>query len=333
MSRSIDSGYMWLAAYFVLNLSLTLYNKAILNGFSYPWSLTAIHTLCGSVGCYLLYILGFFTPAKLNDNENMVMLMFSVLYTINIAISNVSLNLVSVAFHQVIRAMTPVFTVAISIFALQKTYSRMIYLSLVPVVAGVAFATIGEYDYTILGFLLTVLGTLLAAVKTIVTNRVQVGRLKLHPLDLLLRMSPLAFIQCVFYSYTTGELQRVRDFCSENMTMSLAGGLAVNGAIAFALNIVSFTANKKTSALTMTVAGNVKQVLSIILAVMIFKLNINMTNAFGIALTLLGGAWYGNVELSEKAKANASILPTSLSSGASANDQPGTLSEKKADRP
>ncbi|ORX51338.1 TPT-domain-containing protein [Hesseltinella vesiculosa] len=323
---------MWLGAYFVLNLSLTLYNKAILNDFSYPWSLTAIHTLCGSVGCYILYMLGIFTPAKLNDNENMVMLMFSVLYTINIAISNVSLNLVSVAFHQVIRAMTPVFTVMISIVVLQKSYSRMIYLSLVPVVLGVAFATIGEYDYTILGFLLTVLGTMLAAVKTIVTNRVQVGRLKLHPLDLLLRMSPLAFIQCVFYSYTTGELQRVREFCHDNMTMSLAAGLFVNGAIAFALNIVSFTANKKTSALTMTVAGNVKQVLSIILAVIIFKLNINLTNSFGIALTLLGGAWYGNVEMTEKAKANASILPTSKSPSSAANDHAGTLSEKKSDR-
>jgi hypothetical protein len=90
-SRSLDNGYVWLGAYFILNLSLTLYNKAILLDFRYPWSLTAIHTLCGSVGCYLLYALGVFTPAKLNDNENMVMLMFSVLYTINIAISNVSL--------------------------------------------------------------------------------------------------------------------------------------------------------------------------------------------------------------------------------------------------
>lgn len=88
---SLDSGYVWLALYFAFNLSLTLYNKAILLDFRYPWSLTAIHTLCGSIGCYILYFCGFFTPAKLGDQENMVMLMFSVLYTINIAISNVSL--------------------------------------------------------------------------------------------------------------------------------------------------------------------------------------------------------------------------------------------------
>jgi hypothetical protein len=39
----------------------------------------------------------------------------------------------------------------------------------------------------------------------------------------------------------------------------------MNGAIAFGLNVVSFTANKKTGALTMSVAANVKQVLTIVL--------------------------------------------------------------------
>lgn len=159
-------------------------------------------------------------------------------------------------------------------------------------VLGVAFATFGDYDYTMLGFVLTVLGTALAAIKTVVTNRVQVGRLKLHPLDLLLRMSPLAFIQTLIYSYITGEMAEVSEFYHTRLTGSLLVVLLINGVIAFFLNVVSFTANKKTSALTMTVAGNVKQVLSIVLAVVIFNLHISFMNLAGIMLTLAGGAWY-----------------------------------------
>lgn len=320
-SRLLDSGMVWLVLYFILNLALTLYNKIILSlfQFPFPWTLTAIHTLCGAIGSYLLWSWGIFTPAKLGERENMVMLMFSVLYTINIAISNVSLNLVTVPFHQVVRAMTPVFTIILSVGFLQKSYSGMTYLSLLPVVAGVAFATFGDYDYTAMGFFLTVLGTVLAAIKTVVTNRVQVGRLKLHPLDLLLRMSPLAFCQTLVYSYVTGEMSQVKAFVTTSFSWSLAFALFANGIIAFFLNVVSFTANKKTSALTMTVAGNVKQVLSIILAVIIFKLNITITNAAGILLTLIGGAWYTNVEMAEKAKrdksslSNDSLLGTSVS--------------------
>lgn len=89
----LDSSFVWLALYFVLNLALTLYNKIILSVFQFPfpWTLTAIHTLCGAIGSYIFWKTGVFTPAQLGDRENLTMLLFSILYTINIAISNVSL--------------------------------------------------------------------------------------------------------------------------------------------------------------------------------------------------------------------------------------------------
>lgn len=46
--------------------------------------------------------------------------------------------------------------------------------------------------------------------------------------------------------------------------------------------------------------ANVKQVLSIVLAVVIFNLSISGMNALGILLTLIGGAWYASVEYREK---------------------------------
>ena len=151
--------------------------------------------------------------------------------------------------------MTPLFTIVISMVMFRKRHSRQTYLSLIPVVAGVAFATYGDYSFTAWGFVLTLTGAILASLKTIITNRVQVGRLKLHPLDLLVRMSPLAFMQCVFFGWWSGELEQVRVYGATEMTRQKAIALAINGAIAFGLNVVSFTANKKTSALTMTVAG------------------------------------------------------------------------------
>lgn len=89
----VDTSYSWLAMYFVLNLTLTIYNKAILSTFhfSFPWTLTGIHTLCSGIGALIMAKLGYFTPTELGERENMVMLMFSFLYTLNIAISNVSL--------------------------------------------------------------------------------------------------------------------------------------------------------------------------------------------------------------------------------------------------
>jgi hypothetical protein len=94
MAKSIlssTSPYKCLALYFVLNLFLTLFNKAILLDFRFPWTLTAVHTLCSAIGATVLWLGGSFKPTKLSFQENLVMLVTSVLYTINIAISNVSL--------------------------------------------------------------------------------------------------------------------------------------------------------------------------------------------------------------------------------------------------
>ncbi|KAF9224762.1 TPT-domain-containing protein [Gyrodon lividus] len=310
----------WLVLYFCFNLGLTLYNKGVLIHFPFAYTLTALHALCGSIGGFVLLKLGAYVPAKLTDADNLALVAFSVLYTVNIAVSNLSLQLVTIPFHQVVRAATPIFTIFLSMFLFGTRSSSHKVASLVPVIVGVGLATYGDYDCTTSGFLLTVLGTLLAAMKTIYTSILQSQsslsnpsfqvqsafryiippRLHLHPLDLLTRMAPLAFIQCVTLAHMSGELERVQHWSAHEMTPWKAVALGLNGAIAFGLNIVSFTANKKAGPLSMTVAANVKQVLSIVLAVGIFDLSISGVNAMGILLTLVGGAWYASVEYQEK---------------------------------
>ena len=121
----------------------------------------------------------------------------------------------------------------------------------------------------------------------------------LHPLDLLLRTSPLACLQSLFYAFVVGESQSLMTYLSSlsiQSLISLAIKLSVNGMLAFGLNYVSFTANKKTSPLTMTVAANLKQCLSILLGVWVFNLEVGWMNGLGIVIALVGGAWYGMVE-------------------------------------
>lgn len=78
---------------------------------------------------------------------------------------------------------------------------------------------------------------------------------RLHPLSLLHLLSPLAFIECVILAYLSGELDRVRHYAAREMTASKAVALLLNGCLAFGLNVVSFSANKKVGAVSMTVAG------------------------------------------------------------------------------
>ncbi|GBE83559.1 TPT-domain-containing protein [Sparassis crispa] len=320
-STVFDYQASWLALYFAFNLGLTLYNKLVLVRFPFPYTLTALHAFAGSVGGWVLMHRGTYVPARLSFQGHLALAVFSVLFAVNIAVSNISLELVTVPFHQVVRAATPIFTTGLSILLFGTQFSRMKILTLVPVMAGVALATYGDYYFTLWGFCLTLLGTFLAALKTIYTNVVQSTpmkpsppsvpvpflqfllppRLRLHSLDLLTRMAPLACAECVFAAYLTGELSGARQCIARDGAKGLSILLG-NACIAFGLNVVSLSANKRVGALNMTVAANIKQVLTILCAVLIFNLTITATNATGILITLVGGAWYAWVEYEEKAQ-------------------------------
>ncbi|RYP02508.1 hypothetical protein DL766_010335 [Monosporascus sp. MC13-8B] len=334
---------IYLAGYFICNIGLTIYNKAILGSFRFPWLLTALHAGCSSIGCTVMLQLGHYHAAKLTRQENLTLVAFSFLFTINIAISNVSLYvspqslrdrpqpftpivplkastadnrhraMVSVPFHQVVRSTTPLFTTFLFRVLFNRTFSTETYLSLVPIIFGVTIATYGDFTFTDLGFILTFLGVILAAFKTIVTNRMMTGSLALSFWEILRRMSPLACLQSTLYALFTGELAAFRDFLRDELFAGTArfsplGFLSVmvgNGALAFALNVSSFSTNKVAGALTMTVCANIKQCLTIVLGGILFDVHLNALNMWGIVITVLGGAVYSFVELDSKKRNKA----------------------------
>jgi len=131
-----------------------------------------------------------------------------------------------------------------------------------------------------LGFILTLLGTVLAALKTIATNVLQTPatfddytRLStplrlfhqyLHPqptlstwssLEYLHFLSPLAFVQSLALAFLTGELEAMYHHTLHHLNYTQQLYLLANGVLAFGLNITSFGANKRLGAVTMSVAG------------------------------------------------------------------------------
>ncbi|KAL8933051.1 MAG: hypothetical protein Q9211_005989, partial [Gyalolechia sp. 1 TL-2023] len=295
---SVTSKVQILLIYFIFNLGLTLYNKAVMIMFPFPFLLTALHAASGIVGTQILLVRHVFTLKNLSGRDTAMLSAFSVLYTANIAVSNASLSMVTIPFHQTVRALTPVFTVAIYRVVFAGIYSTATYISLIPIIIGVMLASYGDLSATTVGLFVTLLGTILAAVKTVATNRLQTAGLHFGALELLHRMSPIACVQSLFVAYVYGEFDRF-----EPQLLGTKGLVIVlaNGIIAFSLNVASFEANKRSGALTMTIAANIKQVLTVVLAVVLWRIPIAAMNACGIALTLLGGAWYGRVELMAKA--------------------------------
>lgn len=247
---------------------------------------------------------GYFKLSRLGRRENLALVAFSALFTANIALSNLSLAMVNVAFYQTMRMLCPIFTVIIFRAYYGRTYSTMTYMSLLPLILGAAMTTVGEMKFSDAGFVLTILGVVLAAVKTVVTNRFMTGSLALPPVEFLMRMSPLAAMQALACALATGEVSAFREALATSQMSSISTffSLAGNGILAFLLNISSFNTNKLAGALTMTVCGNLKQCLTVLLGIFIFDVRVQLLNGTGMAVTMLGAVIYSKAELDNKKK-------------------------------
>ena len=80
-----------LAVYVLLSLLLTISNKAFLIRFPYPWLLTAMHAGSTTVGARMLLAHGAYQLTEMSRGDSFVLFALSLLYTVNVAISNVSL--------------------------------------------------------------------------------------------------------------------------------------------------------------------------------------------------------------------------------------------------
>ena len=192
-STSSATAGLWLLAWLVNNMGVTLLNKWAFAkvDFPHPFLLSAVHMVCNASGAAVYFVIKPGERAKRKDigaTGFRTILAFSLLFSANIAVGNASLRHVSVNFNQVARSLVPGVVMVASMACLGKSYSSAQQLALVPVVVGVMLACFGEMHFTTLGFCMTMLCVALAAAKVVLSNIVLTGPLKLEPMDLLLRM-------------------------------------------------------------------------------------------------------------------------------------------------
>jgi len=320
----VNLALLTLPCYFVLNLIVTMTNKQLVSLTSCPYLLTALHSSCTFLTTNVLERLQLHashsrqhrtshTFTNLSLRTHAILVCFSLLYTVNIGISNLSLEHISLSLHQTIRATAPAITVLVCLTLLGQpltSYSRSTYLSLIPTIAGVILATTtprprpdiqtaSSPKTTLAGITVTFLGAVLAVLKTILTNMLQqrTGRLSVGiPSTTLIRyLAPYSVALALLLALCTGEFQRLRTIMFSMSTTTAIGGristiTATNALGAALLNLASFEANRRCGPLAMAVAANLKQVL-----VLLFGWHADGDGwrvTAGAFMTIIGGVWY-----------------------------------------
>jgi drug/metabolite transporter (DMT)-like permease len=183
-----------------------------------------------------------------------------------------------------LKAFTPVAVLIFSFFSgLEKTSQMELYIVLI-ICVGVALTSVGESYFSWLGFTFQSLGILAEASRLVMTNLLM-KQLKLDPLSSLFYIAPLCafFIGIACLYFEAADLPLDRMFTSDFMAIML-----VNAVVAFSLNVAVVLLIGNTSALVLTLAGIIKDILLVFLSIVIFGSPVTPLQYAGYAVALLG---------------------------------------------
>lgn len=285
---------LYLVVWFILNVGITLYCKAAFSfyKFPYPVLMTAIHVTFTYLGVLVCARTGVYKPARIDLETFKSLLWFSVVFTVNIWLSNASLMTASIALHQVTRTTIPLFTMATSALVFGEVYPISLLPSVILVIAGVACTVWGDIGFEIMGMLLVLLGCFFSSLKGILTQKTQVGKLGLSTLDVLRVTCPLAAIELLLLSAGIGEMSAA--IAEGVLPPTVYCHLCILGVVAFGVNFTSFRVAALMNPLTLNIAGNVKQVLTSLLSIAIFGGVLTYSLATGIIVTAVGAFLYSS---------------------------------------
>jgi hypothetical protein len=254
------------------------------------------------------------------------------LYALSLWFSNSAYIYLSVSFVQMLKALMPVAVYSLAVALRTDSFRRASMLNMLGISAGVAVAAYGEARFDVLGVALQLAAVAAEATRLVLIQILLTSRgLSLNPITSLYYIAPccLAFLAVPWCFVELPRLQAAAAAARPDVFV-----FGTNCLCAFALNLAVFLLVGKTSALTMNVAGVVKDWLLIAFSWTVIKDTVTPINLVGYGIAFLGVAYYNHAKLQGlKAKEAQRKAATSTAAATEDDAEAGTrlLPEKHGD--
>nr|GMD87597.1 probable sugar phosphate/phosphate translocator At3g14410 [Ipomoea batatas] len=287
--------YAYILLYIALSSGQIFFNKWVLSSkeinFPYPLALTLLHMVFSSVACFLLTKV--FKIMKVEPGMTLEIYIWSVIpigamFAMTLWLGNTAYLYISVSFAQMLKAIMPVAVFILGVAAGLEVMSCRMLLIMSIISFGVLVASYGEININWIGVVYQMGGVVGEALRLIFMEiLVKRKGLKLNPISVI---AICLLVPWIFLEKPKMEAQETWSF--QPLILSL------NSLCTFALNLSVFLVISHTSALTIRVAGVVKDWVVVLLSALIFAdTKLTLINIFAIA----GVAAYNNHKLKKEA--------------------------------
>lgn len=302
--------YIYLLLYTTLSSGVILYNKWFLStryfNFPYPITLTMIHMgFSGAVAFFLIRVVKVVAPIKMTFKIYMTCVVpISAFFASSLWFGNTAYLYISVAFIQMLKALMPVATFLVAVLWGTDVLRCDVFLNMVLISVGVAISSYGEIHFNMMGTLYQVMGIVAEALRLVLTQvLLQKKGLTLNPITTLYYIAPCSFVFLFIPWYILESPAIEVAQIQFNFWIFFSNALS-----ALALNISTFLVIGRTGAVTIRVAGVMKDWILIALSTIIFPESvITGLNITGYAIALCGVVVYNYLKMKD---ARASQLPS-----------------------
>jgi len=284
----------------MFNIGYNIYNKQALNVLDFPWTIAAIQMATGIAYFVPLWILGLRKAPKLSFDDLKTLFPIALCHTGVHVGAVIALGAGAVSFAHIVKASEPVVTCGLNALLLKEVLPLPVYLTLLPIIGGVAIASMKELSFTVLALASAMLSNVSSSARGVLSKKTMSGKKIGENMDaqnlyaVLTAISTLILIPTCLAIEGTGFFSAFKnvvaggDFTNKSLSLLLALG----GATYYAYNEVAFLALGKVNPVTHAVGNTIKRVVIIVASVIAFKTPMSTGSIIGSSIAIAGTLLY-----------------------------------------
>lgn len=297
---------VYFALWYALNALYNVYNKKVLRIVDIPWTLATSQLCIGCVWFLPLWITGLRVAPKFATVDLKWLLPLGFYHGMIHLSSVIAMGAGGVSFFQIIKAAEPLFTCAASALIFKEFFHPLVYVTILPVIFGVSYASLSTLDFSWLAFI----GAMLSNIGSVLRAVYSKPKLKtppetcenLNPGNLFSLVTVLSIFICAPFAIfmEVGELFNVWDEAVNNPPeggddithASLMTQAALSGLFFYTYNEVAYYALNAVHPVTHAVGNALKRVVVITAAVVFLGESMSIETVIGTVIAIGGVLLY-----------------------------------------
>ncbi|KAI3981513.1 hypothetical protein MKX01_007440 [Papaver californicum] len=304
LSQRLELGVLF-CSWYVSNTYFNIFNKQVLKVYPYPVTISLIQFAIGTLLILIMWTFNLYKRPNITKSQLVAIVPLAIVHTMGNLCTNMSLGKVSVSFTHTVKALEPFFSVIISASFLGEVPTFWVLSSLVPVVGGVAMASLTEASFDWVGFWSAMGSNLANQSRNVFSKQFMVKKEEsLDNITLFSMITILSFALNVPLTlcmegvkFSPSFLQSagldVRELC----VRTLLSGLCFQ-----AHQQIAYMILQRVSPVSHSVGNCVKRVVVIVSSVLFFKTPVSPINSIGTGIALAGVFLYSRVKQINKPK-------------------------------